>query len=208
MKILVVDDHAILRKGLVGILNKEFIHCTCIEASNGFEAISALKDNDVDVAISDISMPDLNGIDLLKQLKALQIKTPVLILSMLQEDQYALRAIKAGAYGFLNKDCEPEVLTNAIKSVLSGKKYLTPSVSNLLVSVLGVKQIKNQHELLSDRELMVLHNIAKGKSLTEIANDLGLSINTVSTYRARIIKKLNLKNNAGIIRYAIDHNLG
>jgi DNA-binding NarL/FixJ family response regulator len=208
MKILVVDDHAILRKGLVGILNKEFINCTCIEASNGFEAISALKDNDVDVAISDISMPDLNGIDLLKQLKALQIKTPVLIFSMLQEDQYALRAMKAGAYGFLNKDCDPKVLTNAVKSVLSGKKYITPSVSNLLVSVLGVKQIKNQHELLSDRELMVLHNIAKGKSLTEIANDLGLSINTVSTYRARIIKKLNLKNNAGIIRYAIDHNLG
>ena len=208
MKILVVDDHAILRKGLVGILKNEFIDCKCIEASNGFEAISALKDNDVDIAISDISMPDLNGIDLLKQLKALQITTPVLILSMLQEDQYALRAMKAGAYGFLNKDCNPQVLISAVRTVLSGKKYLTPSVSNLLVSALDVKQIKNQHELLSDRELMVLHNIAKGNSLTDIANSLGLSINTVSTYRARIIKKLNLKNNAGIIRYAIDHNLG
>lgn len=208
MKILVVDDHAILRKGLLGILNKEFINCSCIEASNGFEAISALKDNDVDIAISDISMPDLNGIDLLKQLKALQITTPVLILSMLQEDQYALRAMKAGAYGFLNKDCKPQELVSAIKAVLSGKKYITPSISDLLVSALDVKQVKNQHELLSDRELMVLHNIAKGNSLTDIANSLGLSINTVSTYRARIIKKLNLKNNAGIIRYAIDHNLG
>ena len=208
MKILVVDDHAILRKGLLGILNKEFINCSCIEASNGFEAISALKDNDVDIAISDISMPDLNGIDLLKQLKALQITTPVLILSMLQEDQYALRAMKAGAYGFLNKDCKPQELVSAIKAVLSGKKYITPSISDLLVSALDVKQVNNQHELLSDRELMVLHNIAKGNSLTDIANSLGLSINTVSTYRARIIKKLNLKNNAGIIRYAIDHNLG
>ncbi len=208
MKILVVDDHAILRKGLLGILNKEFINCSCFEASNGYEAISALKDNDVDIAISDISMPDLNGIDLLKQLKALQITTPVLILSMLQEDQYALRAMKAGAYGFINKDCKPQELVSAIKTVLSGKKYITPSVSDLLVSALDVKQIKNQHELLSDRELMVLHNIAKGNSLTDIANSLGLSINTVSTYRARIIKKLNLKNNAGIIRYAIDHNLG
>lgn len=208
MKILVVDDHAILRKGLLGILNKEFIKCSCVEASNGYDAIRALKNNDIDVAISDISMPDLNGIDLLKQLKSLQIKTPVIILTMLPEDQYALRAMKAGAYGFLNKDCEPKELVSAVKSVVSGKKYITPSISNLLVNTLGVKQIKNQHELLSDRELMVLHNIAKGNSLTDIAKSLGLSINTVSTYRARIIKKLNLKNNAGIIRYAIDHNLG
>lgn len=208
MKFLIVDDHVILRKGLLGILKKEFIDSLFVEASNGYEALAELKDNDVDIVISDISMPDLNGVDLLKQLKAHQIKTPVIILSMLPEDQYAIRVMKAGAYGFLNKDCKPTELISAVNSVLSGKKYITPSISNLLVNALGVKQIKNQHELLSDREIMVLHNIAKGKSLTEIANSLGLSINTVSTYRARIIKKLNLKNNSGIIRYAIDHNLG
>lgn len=208
MKFLIVDDHVILRKGLLGILKKEFIDSLFIEASNGHEALAKLRDNDVDIVISDISMPDLNGVDLLKQLKALQIETPVIILSMLPEDQYAIRVMKAGAYGFLNKDCKPTELISAVNSVLTGKKYITPSISNLLVNALGVKQIKNQHELLSDREMLVLHNIAKGKSLTEIANSLGLSINTVSTYRARIIKKLNLKNNSGIIRYAIDHNLG
>jgi len=208
MKFLIVDDHVILRKGLLGILKKEFIDSSFFEASNGYEALAVLKDNDVDIVISDISMPDLNGVDLLKQLKAHQIKTPVIILSMLPEDQYAIRVMKAGAYGFLNKDCKPSELINAVNSVLSGKKHITPSISNLLVNTLGVKQIKNQHELLSDREMLVLHNIAKGKSLTDIANSLGLSINTVSTYRARIIKKLNLKNNSGIIRYAIDNNLG
>ena len=208
MKFLIVDDHVILRKGLLGVLKKEFIDSLFVEASNGYEALAELKDNDVDIVISDISMPDLNGVDLLKQLKALQIKTPVIILSMLPEDQYAIRVMKAGAYGFLNKDCKPNELVSAVNSALSGKKYITPSISNLLVNALGVKQIKNQHELLSDREMLVLHNIAKGYSLTDIANSLGLSINTVSTYRARIIKKLNLKNNSGIIRYAIDHNLG
>jgi DNA-binding NarL/FixJ family response regulator len=208
MKFLIVDDHVILRKGLLGILKKEFIDSLFVEASNGYEALAVLKDNDVDIVISDISMPDLNGVDLLKQMKALQIKTPVIILSMLPEDQYAIRVMKAGAYGFLNKDCKPNELISAVNSALSGKKYITSSISNLLVNALGVKQIKNQHELLSDREMLVLHNIAKGNSLTDIANSLGLSINTVSTYRARIIKKLNLKNNSGIIRYAIDHNLG
>ncbi len=207
MNILVVDDHVILRKGLVAILSREFKDCKSFEASNGIEAISILRKEKVDVVLSDIAMPELNGIDMLKQLKALQIKTPVLILSMQPEDQYALRVIKAGAFGFLNKDCKPEILMSAIKTVLSGKKYITPSISDLLVEAIGNKQSKNQHDLLSDREMLVLHYIAKGKSLKDIADSLTLSVNTVSTYRSRILKKLNLKNNSAIIRYAIENKL-
>lgn len=207
MNILVVDDHVILRKGLLAILSKEFKDCKCFEASNGIEAISILGKEKVDVVLSDIAMPELNGVDMLKQLKALQIKTPVLMLTMQPEDQYALRVIKAGAFGFINKDCKPEILMSAIKTVLSGKKYITPSISDLLVDAIGNKQSKNQHDLLSDREMLVLHFIAKGKGLSDIADDLTLSVNTVSTYRSRILKKLNLKNNSAIIRYAIENKL-
>ena len=207
MNILVVDDHVILRKGLLAILSKEFKDCKCFEASNGIEAISILGKEKVDVVLSDIAMPELNGVDMLKQLKAHQIEIPVLILSMQPEDQYALRVIKAGAFGFINKDCKPEILMDAIKTVLSGKKYITPSVSDLLADAIGNKQSTNQHDLLSDREMLVLHYIAKGKALKEIADNLTLSVNTVSTYRSRILKKLNLKNNSAIIRYAIENKL-
>ena len=129
------------------------------------------------------------------------------MLSMQTEDQYALRVLKAGAYGYLHKDCKPELLISAINTVLSGKKFITPSVSDLIVDSIGKKQLEDQHELLSDREMLVLHYIAKGKALKEIADDLTLSVNTVSTYRSRILKKLSLKNNSAIIRYAIEHNL-
>ncbi|MBT8323876.1 MAG: response regulator transcription factor [Winogradskyella sp.] len=208
MKILVIDDHAILRKGILSILKKEFKDSIYFEASNGIEALSILRNIEMDLIVSDIAMPNLNGIDFLKQLKAMEIKSPVLILSVMPEDQYALRALKAGAVGFLPKDCKAKELLKAVKTILSGKKYITPAISNLMINSIGVKQINNQHELLSDREIMVLHNIAQGHSLTDISENLGLSINTVSTYRARIIKKLNLKNNASIIRYALDNDLG
>lgn len=171
------------------------------------EALSVLRTENIDIVLSDIAMPELNGIDMLKQLKALQITTPVLMLSMQTEDQYALRVLKAGAYGYLSKDCKPELLISAINMVLSGKKYISPSVSDLIVDAIGKKQSDDQHDLLSDREMLVLHYIAKGKALKEIANDLTLSVNTVSTYRSRILKKLNLKNNSSIIRYAIENKL-
>ena len=175
MNILVVDDHVILRKGLLEILRKEYKGCKCLEASNGIEAMSILKKENVDIVLSDIAMPALNGVDMLKQLKAFQIKTPVLILSMQPEDQYAVRVLKAGAYGFINKDCKPEILISAMNTVLSGKKYITSSISDLLADAIGNKQAKNQHDLLSDREMLVLHFIAKGKGLKDIADDLSLS---------------------------------
>jgi len=207
MNILVVDDHVILRKGLLAILNSAYKNCKCYEASNGIEAISVLRKEKIDIVLSDIAMPELNGVDMLKQLKALHINTPVLILSMQPEDQYALRVIKAGAYGFINKDCKPDELMSAINTVLAGKKYITSSVSDLLADAIGNKQSTNQHDLLSDREMLVLHYIAKGKRLSDIATELQLSINTISTYRSRILKKLNLKNNSAIIRYAIENKL-
>lgn len=207
MNILVVDDHVILRKGLVAILGNELKDCQSFEASNGIDALSILRKESVDIVLSDIAMPELNGIDMLKQMKALKLKTPVLILSMQTEDQYALRVLKAGAYGFIKKDCKPELLINAIQSVLAGKKFITPSVSELIVESLDKKQSDDQHDLLSDREMLVLHYIAQGKSLKEIADDLALSINTISTYRSRILNKLNLKNNSAIIRYAIENKL-
>ena len=207
MNILVVDDHVILRKGLLVIIEKELDDCKCFEALNGIEALSILRKEKIDIVLSDISMPELNGIDMLKQMKALKINVPVLILSMQPEDQYALRAIKAGAYGFIDKNCSPDTLISAIKTVRSGNKFITPSVSDLLVNAVGGKSVVNQHDLLSDRELQVLSQMSIGKSLLEIANETGLSINTVSTYRARILAKLGLKNNSELIRYAIEHKL-
>ena len=207
MNILVVDDHVILRKGLLVIIENEFEDCNSFEALNGVEALSILRKEKIDIILSDISMPELNGIEMLKQMKALKVKVPVLILSMQPEDQYAIRAIKAGAFGFINKNCSPDTLISAIKTVLSGNKFITPSVSDLLVNAVGKKSAVNQHDLLSDRELQVLSQLSIGKTLIEIANETGLSINTVSTYRARILNKLSLKNNSEMIRYAIENKL-
>lgn len=207
MRILVVDDHAILRKGLIAILRKDLYSYKFTEASDGIEALSILRKENIDLVLSDIAMPKLNGIDLIKQLKSLSINTPVIILTMQPIDQYGLRALKAGAFGFLSKNCKPEELISAMEKVLTGKKYITPSISDLLVDSLETPQSEIGHKSLSDRELLVLQYIAKGFSLSEISKDLSLSVNTISTYKSRILKKLGLKNNSDIIRYAIDNKL-
>jgi len=207
MKILIVDDHAILRKGLIEILRDNYKNAEFIEAANGIEALSILRKENLDVAVLDISMPELNGIEVLKQSKALEIKTPILILSMQDEGQYALRVLRAGAFGFLNKDSAPTELITAINKVLSGKKYISESIADILAESATNKAVDDQHELLSDRELQVLINLGQGKTVSEIGKEIGLSVNTVSTYRSRILQKLKLSNNAAIIRYAIDHNL-
>jgi DNA-binding NarL/FixJ family response regulator len=207
MKILIVDDHAILRKGLIEILRDKYKDAEFIEAANGVEALTILRKETLDVALLDISMPELNGVEVLKQAKALEIETPILILSMQAEDQYALRVIRAGAYGFVNKDSAPKELITAIDKVLSGKKYISESIADILVESASKREVEDQHELLSDRELQVLQLIASGKSVSEIGTEIGLSVNTVSTYRSRILQKLKLNNNAAIIRYAIDNKL-
>ena len=207
MKILLVDDHTLLRKGLIEILKEEFDSCEFLEASNGVEALSILRKEELSLALLDISMPKMNGIEVLKQLKALAIEIPVLILSMQPEDQYALRVLKAGAHGYLNKDSAPNDLIGAVKTILSGKKYISNAVSDMLVNNVGNKKVNSLLELLSDREMEVLQLIASGKSITEISQEISLSVNTISTYRSRILQKLKLKNNASLIKYAIDNKV-
>ena len=206
-KILLVDDHIIIRKGLLEILRKEFNDYHFLEASNGVEAISILKEEIVALALMDISMPKLNGLEVLKQAKFLELKTPIIILSMQPEDQYAIRVLKAGAYGFLNKDSAPETLIKAVNRGLSGKKYISETVADMLVDNVGAKKEGSLLDTLSDREMEVFQCISRGKTLSEISNEMALSPNTISTYRSRILQKLGLKNNATLVKYAIDNNI-
>ena len=161
----------------------------------------------MDVILLDISMPGRNGMETLKQLRAMGIKSPILMLSMHSEDQYAVRALRAGASGFINKECANDELLSAIHKVLTGKKYITETVAEKLADSVGKPEQKLLHESLSDREMQVLQQIASGKTVSEIAEEISLSVNTVSTYRARILEKLSLNNSAELTRYAIDNHL-
>lgn len=207
MNILIADDHAIVRKGLVQLLREEFHFASITEAANSAEVAEKAKGVIWDVILLDISMPGRNGLDVLKQLRADGVKAPVLMLSMHPEDQYALRVLKAGASGFLNKDSATEELVAAVHRVLSGKKYISASLAEKLAESMGDTSGRPAHELLSDRELQVLQLIAAGKQVSEIADTISLSVNTISTYRTRILEKLSLANNAEITRYAIDNKL-
>ena len=206
MIILVADDHAILRKGLIELLREEFPKCTILEAVNGNEVMHLMNNHAIDILLLDISMPGRSGIETLKQIRANGMKTPVLMLSMYPEDQYAIRSLKAGASGFMNKDVATEELLTAVHNLLNGKKYIPYSVAEKLLES-NDRESKQPHEFLSDRELDVLQKIASGKSVSEIANQLSLSVNTISTYRARLLEKLGLTTNAALTRYAIDNGL-
>lgn len=206
MKILISDDHAIVRKGLIELLRDEFPAVQVFEAVNNQETMEILAGQDVDVILLDISMPGRNGIETLKQIRSSGIKSPVLMLSMHPEDQYAIRALKAGASGFINKESATEELLVAIRRVISGKKYISESVAEKLANM-GEQATRPAYELLSDREMDVLQRIASGKTVSEIAEELSLSVNTISTYRTRLLEKLSLNNNAELTRYAIDHSL-
>ncbi len=207
MNVLIADDHAILRKGLIEILNESFPSLQYFEASNGLEALQICRKEKLDFILLDISMPGRNGLDTLKQIRSDGNNTPVLILSVQPEDQYAIRVLKAGASGFLNKDSAPEELLNAVNQVLSGKKYISSSIAEKLADSIGTSFDKPLYENLSDRELQVLQFIASGKTVSEIAKEISLTVNTISTYRARILDKLKLNNNAELTRYALDNNL-
>lgn len=206
MNILIADDHAIVRKGLVQLLREEFLSADVTEANNSMEVYQKVKEKIWDIILLDISMPGRNGLDILKQLRADGIKAPILMLSMHPEEQYATRVLKAGASGFLNKDSATEELIAAIHKVLSGRKYISAALAEKLAE--GAAQSDRPlHELLSDRELQVLQLMASGKAVSEIAEEIHLSVNTISTYRARILEKLNLHNNAEATRYALDNGL-
>ncbi len=207
MKILIADDHAIVRKGLVQILLEEFPLAEITEVSSGIEVLIEVNKQMWDVILLDISMPGQNGIEILKQIRTSGIKTPILMLSMHSEEQYAVRVLKAGASGFLNKQSATDELLIAVHKVLSGRKYITSSLAEKLAETLGKDGEKPNHEHLSDREMQVLQLIAIGKTVSEIAEEISLSVNTISTYRTRILEKMNLHNSAELMRYALDNNL-
>lgn len=204
---LIVDDHAIVRKGLRRILEEAQDMNVGGETANGVEALKMLRTGKYDVILLDISMPEKNGIDTLKQIIDGNKAARVLILSMYPEDQYAVRLMKAGASGYLTKEAAPEQLVEAIRHVVSGKKYISATLSELLLLECGNDSAKPLHETLSDREYQVLRLIGSGKKVSEIAEMLSLSVKTVSTYRTHILDKMKLKNNAELTYYVIQNGL-
>ncbi len=207
MRILVADDHIVVRRGLKMILLEGFPGAEIEEVGDAEDLIKLALKFDYDVVISDLSMPGRTGLDALVQVKQSKPNLPFLILSIHPEDQYAIRVLKAGASGYLSKDMAPDELVNAVQKVLLGKKYITASIAEKLTSIFDTDKDKALHEYLSDREFGVLKMLAAGKSVSEIAESLYLSVTTVSTYRARIITKMNLKNNAELTLYAIENKL-
>jgi len=207
IRILIADDHAVVRKGLKQILLDDFPSCEIEEVSNTEELILKVMKSHFDVVISDLSMPGRSGMEALQHIKQHYPKLPVLILSMHAEEHYALRVLKAGASGYLGKDSASTELVKAVNRVLLGKKYITSTIAEKLASSLDRDSDKLPHEHLSDREFEVLKMLANGKSVSDIAELLTLSITTVSTYRARIMTKMNLKTNADLTLYAVQHKL-
>ena len=207
LKILIADDHTVVRKGLKQILLEEFLSAEIDEAGDAEELLGKVMKKEWDIVISDISMPGRSGLEVLQQIKQHYPKLPVLILSIHPEDQYAVRVLKAGASGYLNKDSATDELVKAVRQVLLGKKYITTSIAERLASLLDQDPDKLPHEILSDREFEVLKLLAAGSPVSEIAEKLSLSVTTVSTYRARILTKMSLKSNADLTLYAIKNKL-
>lgn len=207
MRILITDDHAVVRRGLKQILQAEFPSAFIDEGADAEMLIKKVIKEQWDLVITDISMPGRSGLDALQQIKTDNPKLPVLVLSGHPEEQYALRVLKAGASGYLNKDADPGELIKAVHRVLQGKKYITPAIADQLIADLDKNEEKQAHELLSDREFEVFKLIAGGKSVSDIAGQMMLSVTTVSTYRSRILMKMNLKTNADLTRYAIENKL-
>ena len=207
MRVLITDDHPIVRQGLKQILREAFESIVVDEAGNGSEALSKIENEKYDIVLLDISMPGMNGLEVLKEIQKKNKLLPVMIISIYPEDQYALRCLKAGASGYLTKDTASDELTLAVERILSGKKYVSPSLADKLARHLNEGTPKLPHELLSDREDQVMRYIASGKTATEIASELSLSVKTINTYRNRILKKMQIKNSAELIRYAVQNQL-
>jgi two-component system invasion response regulator UvrY len=207
IKVLIADDHTLVRKGLRQLLLDTDDIERVDEARDGKETINKIDKKDYDLVLLDISLPGRSGIDVLKQLKLLKPKLPVLILSMHPEEQYAVRALRAGASGYLTKESAPDELIDAIRKVAKGGKYITSSLAERLAGEIGPSTVKPIHETLSDREYQVMCMIASGKTVKDIAEELNLSVKTISTHRARILRKMHMDNNAQLTHYAIKHNL-
>jgi DNA-binding NarL/FixJ family response regulator len=207
IRVLIADDHAVVRQGLKQILSEQPDMKVLGEASTIPELLDRVREHKWDVVVLDISMPGRGGLDGLKQLKEAQPKLPVLILSMHPEDQFAVRALKTGASGYLTKDSVPGELLQAIRKVLTGRKYISPTLAEKLAADLQTDTARALHEALSDREFQIFLLIASGNSVTEIAKKLSLSVKTISTYRTRILEKMKMKTNAELIHYAVKQQL-
>jgi two-component system invasion response regulator UvrY len=206
-KILIIDDHEVVREGVKKILDEQPGPITFGEASIASEALRLVREQDWDVVVLDLSLGERSGLELLKELKQLRPRLPVLILSMHSEEQYARRAIKAGAAGYITKGSPREELVKAINKVIEGGVYISPALAERLVIDLGNDTDRAPHEALSNREFEVMRLIASGKTVGEIADMLGLSDKTISTYRARILEKTGMKTNAELTHYAIQNKL-
>lgn len=208
IRILIADDHPVVRKGLKLLIREEYPSAH-LEGVNDTEALMGkLTERSWDIVICDLNMPGRSGLDALHQIKQAYPSLPVLIMSMYPEDQYALRVLKSGAAGYLGKESIHENIIKAIHTVLLGKKFITPSIAEKLADALGSGDTTlSSYEKLSDREFDVFKLLASGKSVSEIAEQLSLSVTTVSTYRSRILEKMDMKSNADITRYALDHKL-
>jgi two-component system, NarL family, invasion response regulator UvrY len=207
LKILLADDHAVVRQGVKQILAEAFAQATFGEARNAHELLALVGGERWDIVVLDLNMPDSNGLEALKQIKQSHDQLPVLILSMYPEDQYAVRTIRAGAAGYLNKESAPEELVLAIRKILHGGQYISPTVADELVQYARHEDDQPLYKRLSDREYQVLCLIASGKEVKEISSELGLSAKTISTYRARLLDKMNMKSNAELTYYAIHNGL-
>ncbi len=207
IKILIADDHPIVRKGFKDIIKETSDIVVADEACNGQEVLEKVRKSDFDVVVLDISMPGRSGLEILKEIKSEKPKLSVLILSVHPEDQYAIRVLKAGASGYLTKESAPAELITAIRKASLGKKYISYSLAERIAFNLETGTEKALHETLSDREYEVMCMIASGKTTKEIGKELFLSVKTVSTYRSRILEKMQMKNNAELIHYAIKHGL-
>ena len=207
IKIIIADDHPIVRAGMKQIISEASDMKVADEAGDGRQLLHKIRTENFDVVILDITMPHIDGLDVLKQLKIEKPKMPVIILSIHPESQYALRVLKAGASGYVSKTSAPDELINAIRKVNRGGKYISASVAEKLAFQLEADFEEMPHEALSDREYQVLCMLASGKTVTEIADELALSVKTVSTYRSRILEKMSMKNNAELIHYAVQNKL-
>lgn len=207
IKLLIVDEHAVVREGLKQIINNAQDMAVVGEAESGLEAIRLSRQLEYQIMLLEIALPDRNGIDILKQIKKESPQVAVIMFSAHREDQYAVRALKSGASGYLNKQCSAAQIINAIKQVASGLKYISPALAQEMANNLNQEHEGELHKTLSDREFQTLTMIASGKSVSDIAKELSLSVKTISEYRARLLLKMKLRHNAELTHYAIKNEL-
>ena len=207
MRIVIADDHPVVRRGLRAIVEDALRPADVHEAGNAAELLTLVRKRDPDVVLLDIAMPGRSGLEALKELRREHPKIPMLVLSIHSADEFAVRSIKAGASGYLTKDSAPEELIDAIRTVVAGRRYLTPSVAERLASAVESDVKGAPHEMLSDREFHVLRMLAAGKTNGEVAGELALSVKTISTYRTRTLRKMGMRTNAELAQYAVRHGL-